>query len=258
MDNANLLSQITFSWASDIVMTGLSRPVVMDDVWNMRKQESCTYASEKLSSMWEHELKTKGPEKASFPIVALKYVKKILIVATLWKVGWLFFSMLSNVYLLREVIRFFSDPNASWNHGIGLIFGFFISECGRSICVNQHWLGSVLTGVRVRAAVRAMLYEKVLRLRGSTVVTGSAVTIAISDSARLIEALTFIVFIVSTPLTLATCLAIMLWIIGPPALAGFAVLLALTPLQTKLARKMGEFRREVTKITDERVRIMQE
>lgn len=62
----------------------------------------------------------------------------------------------------------------------------------------------------------------------------------------------------STPVTVAAALGLMLWLIGPSALAGFAVLAVYVPLQNFLGGAQAAARRATAKVSDTRTGIMGE
>jgi ATP-binding cassette subfamily C (CFTR/MRP) protein 12 len=197
-------------------------------------------------------------KQPSFARAAWRSVRGRMAATFAFKMGWLVTAMVGNVYLLRELVLFFYPPQQPLWRGLLLCLGFFLAESGRSVFVNQHWLIAVTAGLRLRAGVRALIYDKTLRLRVTAVSTGQAVSLLSNDTSRLLEACNYAEFLASTPITVVVALCVMLWLIGVSSLAGFAVLLLFTPLQARIGSLQGEQRRATAKITDERVRVMSE
>lgn len=52
--------------------------------------------------------------------------------------------------------------------GYAYASGFLLSESLRSILVNQHWMQAVLGGMRMRSAVRQLVFDKAMQLRISS------------------------------------------------------------------------------------------
>jgi ABC-type multidrug transport system fused ATPase/permease subunit len=259
LGEAGFISRLWFQWASGLVAVGYERPLQMTDLWQLRPFESADDAHVELAAAWDAELRAKGPAGASFARVAWRFVRYDLFLVFCLKMGWLLFAVVGNAWLLRELITFFADgaTRPLW-HGLLLALGFVVSESARSLCVNHHWLVAVLIGVRLRAGVRALLYRKTLTARPTHLNSGQAVTLLTNDASRLLEACNYAEFCVSAPLTVIVAMGVMLWVIGPAALAGFAVLLIFSPLQARIGGRLAVLRRATAKITDERVRVMAE
>ena len=262
---AGALSHLCFLWASGSVALGYERPLQEADLWQLAPHKRAADALEDLQLRWRAEqaraAAASPPQRPSFARAAWGSVRGRMAATFALKMGWLLAAMVGNVYLLRELVLFFAPPPSPqlplW-HGLLLCLGFALAETGRSVFVNQHWLVAVVAGVRLRAGVRALIFDKTLRLRVTAVSTGQAVSLLSNDTGRLLEACNYAEFLLSTPITILCALGVMLWLIGVSSLAGFAVLLLFTPLQARIGSVQGEQRRATAKITDERVRVMSE
>ena len=62
----------------------------------------------------------------------------------------------------------------------------------------------------------------------------------------------------TAPIQLIVCFIILFVNLGPSALAGFAIFVLLTPLQTMAMRLMLRFRQKNTVFTDKRAKLLQE
>ena len=266
--DAGFLSQVYFTWASGTVALGYERPLQPADLWTLMPHVQAADAHADLRSRWREEVADAAAAAAaaapgsrkqpSFARAAWRSVRGRMAATFAFKMGWLVTAMVGNVYLLRELVLFFYPPQQPLWRGLLLCLGFFLAESGRSVFVNQHWLIAVTAGLRLRAGVRALIYDKTLRLRVTAVSTGQAVSLLSNDTSRLLEACNYAEFLASTPITVVVALCVMLWLIGVSSLAGFAVLLLFTPLQARIGSLQGEQRRATAKITDERVRVMSE
>ena len=205
------------------------------------------------------------------------------------KLGWLTCAMVSNALLLSRVLAYLAAPPPpdgppAWT-GAALVVAYIVVETGRSLFVNAHWQRAVLAGARARSAARALIYDKVLRSRvgggncsvgggvsgggagdgsksGSAGASGGSagaiVTLLMGDTQRLLEACSYGEFIISTPITLLVTLVIMWTQVGAAALAGFAVLLTLAPMQAYIGRLVGRLRGATVRASDERAKVMAE
>ncbi len=259
LSSAGLLSATFFIWASGLVAKGVSRPLQQSDVWQLRASERSAEACVALRGAWAAEVRARGASAASFYGAVWRTLLPGMAWVFFWKMGYLFFALLSNCYLLKALVEWFARGGAA-SEGLLLALGFLLAETARSICVNRHWLLAVLEGVRLRAAARALLFEKALRLRGGDAArsTGKLVQLVTNDASRLLEMCNYAEFLVSTPITVLAALGLMVWLIGPSALAGFAVLAAYLPLQNWLGGAQAAARQATAKVSDARTGIMGE
>ena len=263
--SASFASRVWFVWASGAVALGCERPLQLADLWPLVRGKQAADAHAELRELWAAERAAAAaaapPRAPSFARAAWRSVRGRMLATFAFKMCWLACAMAGNVYLLRSLVLFFAasaEPRPPLWQGLALALGFFLAETGRSCFVNAHWLTAVEAGVRLRAAARALVFEKTLRLRVTAVSTGRAVSLLSNDAARLLEAANYAEFLVSTPITILVAMAVMLYLVGVSSLAGFAVLAVFTPLQSRIGSLQGEHRRATARITDERVRVMAE
>ena len=254
-----VFSALFFTWASPMIYTGIRRPLVLTDILGLPSRLTSVDACNDLKSLWETEKAEAGAvhREPSFERVVWRSVRSDMFWVFFWKMNWLLFGLISNCYLLRAIVQWLS-MGGNVSEGLLYALGFFLAETARSVCVNRHWLLAVLVGVRIRAGSRALLYEKGLRLRGASSSTGKLVQLITGDTGRLLEGCNYSEFLISTPITVLAALGLMLWLIGPSAFAGFAVLALYLPLQAVVASRLSMVRRATAGVADERTSIMGE
>lgn len=117
------------------------------------------------------------------------------------------------------------------------------------------------TGVLLRGALITAIYNKALTLstRARHVhPNGKLVNHISTDVSRIDFACQFFHAGWTAPIQLIICLVILLVNLGPSALAGFAVFVIITPLQTRAMRLMLRFRQKTMVFTDKRAKLLQE
>jgi uncharacterized protein (DUF697 family) len=62
----------------------------------------------------------------------------------------------------------------------------------------------------------------------------------------------------AAPIQMAICLALLIFNLGPSALAGFSVFFVLTPVQGKIMKHLFQIRRKTMVWTDKRAKLLQE
>lgn len=128
--------------------------------------------------------------------------------------------------------------------------------------MGQMWYTAALGGMQMRAAARAIIFDKLTRLRcvyDASVVcftisvmftlsfsdtdVGAVVTMGLNDAQRLQECGQFLTFLYQGPVTAIVVMIVLLFVIGPAVFAGFVVLFLLIPLQRAIAKKVGKVSR---------------
>ncbi len=103
-----------------------------------------------------------------------------------------------------------------------------------------------------------LIYDKITKLRYGACSPGETVNLVSSDCQRLIEAGTHGVYLIKSPVFLLCTIIVMILIIGQAALFGFILLFSLMPLQGYFGRLASKHREESSKLSDKRVRLMNE
>ncbi|ORZ33476.1 P-loop containing nucleoside triphosphate hydrolase protein [Catenaria anguillulae PL171] len=136
-------------------------------------------------------------------------------------------------YLGREAARLAVPedirPPSSNIDGFGylLVLGIFALQACATIFNSLYFFISMRIGMSLRAGLTAMVYAKSLRL---------------SARARAVLVI----------------LGLLIRLLGVPALAGFALMVAFMPIQGKVTRSLSQYRKDAQLITDKRVKLMNE
>lgn len=88
--------------------------------------------------------------------------------------------------------------------------------------------------------------------------SGQIINMISSDLSRLEQFLFQGAYIISGPVQIISILALLIFYIGPSALAGFGLLIVMLPVQAFIFLRLARLRRTMASITDERIRLTQE
>ena len=116
-------------------------------------------------------------------------------------------------------------------------------------------------GMMMRVSCSGLIYKKALTLSNAAMMqttTGQIVNLLSNDVQRLDFLAFFMHFLVLGPLMSVVVLAILWTELGPISLAGFAFMMLLVPLQYLLAKYFAKLRGITAKLTDERVKKINE
>ncbi|CAN0129703.1 unnamed protein product, partial [Ectocarpus sp. 8 AP-2014] len=159
---------------------------------------------------------------------------------------------------LGWLIGYFDDDSSEswegWTYASavvlgGVLFSFF----------HHHFffVGWTL-GMQLRISTTTVLYDKILRLRLSSlgqISTGHLVNLTTSDVERFQYGGLFVNYLWEAPLESLVILYFGLDQVGVSFLAGFAALALIVPMQAAFSRRFSQVRQRVTVLTDERVKL---
>ncbi|GBB94362.1 hypothetical protein RclHR1_02340019 [Rhizophagus clarus] len=267
--NANIFSKLTFWWVENLMKLGYKRPLEKDDLYALNDARLAKNIISEFEKSWEKEYTRKDGKPPSLfralnRIFGLKF----------WTSG--FFRLISDTLqvtspLILQVILTFAQeswmarnnkdasPTSSLGYSLAVIL--FIMQMGSTFCSNFYFYNSMETGFLVRTALITIIYRKAMMLSGkarSMFTTGKVTNIMSTDTTRLDFACSFFHIAWAAPIQLCIALGLLIRNLGPSALAGFALLAIVGPLQGKVMRTLAKTRIKAAKITDDRVKLTQE
>ncbi|KAF5342067.1 hypothetical protein D9611_001575 [Ephemerocybe angulata] len=145
--------------------------------------------------------------------------------------------------------------------GVGLSFCLLAMQVIASLGVHHFFYRSASTGVLLRGGLITAIFTRSLRLTSrarSTLTNGKLVNHISTDVSRIDFCASFFHMAWSAPIQLGICLALLIVQLGPSALAGFAVFIVATPIQTFVMKKLFALRRDSMEWTDKRAKLLQE
>ncbi|XP_077869660.1 ATP-binding cassette sub-family C member 5-like [Saccoglossus kowalevskii] len=132
-------------------------------------------------------------------------------------------------------------------------------EAIRSVAMSLNFNHSYRIGMRLRSAILAVLYKKVLSLRNLQDQTiGEIINLCTNDTQRVFEATTWGSFMISGPPLGIAMVIYSAILLGPAALIGSSMFFLAWPLQIITSKLIAKFRVSAVKITDRRVRMTNE
>ncbi|XP_072049231.1 ATP-binding cassette sub-family C member 5-like isoform X2 [Amphiura filiformis] len=160
---------------------------------------------------------------------------------------------------MRRLIAFTQLPEPDFLYGSLLVVAFMCLQVTASAFSGlSFYLGARVAG-RARAALVAMIYHKIVRLRslkGKSV--GELINLCTNDSERVFDLGMYLPLGISGPFVCVFGLIASYVILGWTAVLGTVCLIMFYPLQGILSKLITHFRQRCIKITDKRVRLMSE
>ncbi|KAF8509514.1 ABC protein [Hysterangium stoloniferum] len=157
--------------------------------------------------------------------------------------------------------RQYNEPGPNIGRGIGLAFGLFCVTCTFVVMQQQFFWRSMSTGVLARSVLIASIYKKGVFLAPAVRPAhpnSSLVNHMNTDVSRINECAQWFHASWTAPIQITICLIILLFQLGPSALAGFCLLIVMTPIQERAMAYHFKIRKSSMRWTDRRANLVQE
>ncbi|CAG2100059.1 unnamed protein product, partial [Medioppia subpectinata] len=223
------------------------------DLYKCSKDDDTNKLCNQLERQWNRELGKKKPRfgRALFRTYALMF--------TPLDVG----VRLTQPVLLGFVVRYFQTKGADMSYTMAASSAAGVVLCSLYCSFSQHVTAvyEMRVGMKMRAACCALMYRKSLRLSrqalGQTTV-GQIINMMSNDATRFDEFAFYLHALFVAPLQSALVLYLLWEHLSWACLAGMTVLLLFIPFQGLMGRTFQRYRRMTARLTDTRIRLMNE
>uniref|UniRef100_A0A3B5AC39 ATP-binding cassette sub-family C member 5 n=1 Tax=Stegastes partitus TaxID=144197 RepID=A0A3B5AC39_9TELE len=259
LDEAGFFSFTTFAWMTPMMWAMFKNKLDMS-TFNLSPLDSAKTGEERLHRLWDEEVAKKGLEKASLVRVVLRFQRTRLLVSVIAGILAMVAVFMGPAVLVYEILNYIDDPeNSTVIHGVGLSLALFTTEFLKAFLISLLWALNLRTAVRLKGAFSSMGFQKIISLRvQSGISMGEMINVLTSDGHRLFEAVLFGSFVLSTPVLFIVCVIYACHILGYTALTGVCTYIIFVPVQFFLAKLINRFRWKAMRLTDSRVRTMNE
>ncbi|GJQ15581.1 hypothetical protein GpartN1_g7372.t1 [Galdieria partita] len=164
--------------------------------------------------------------------------------------------------VLNGILVYLKQPSESVWVGLGYCLLLMIGMSLQSLFLQSYFMRCYRVGLHVRNGISAAVFQKSLRLdaeaRNSSTV-GEMVNLIAVDAQRIgLSLFPYLHLLWSGPFQIVVSMIFLYNVIGISAFAGFALMLALIPLNLVLARIMRRLSQSLMKRKDDRVRAVNE
>ncbi|KAJ4324682.1 hypothetical protein N0V84_003807 [Fusarium piperis] len=280
---ANWLSILSFDWLSPLLRTGYTRPLQVDDLYDMPGDRLAEDHADKLEKCWSARLERNNNQKVPTglftwrPFWARRTTDTTVLTLALNDVCFQWFwiggffklcgdlSQMVSPVLIRFLIATLSNPSQSaLRSGFGYAVGLFLLLVF-SVTSNVHgFYRSYTTGILLRGALMHAIYRRAttqLTERAKLkhgLGTGKLMSLMSADVTRVDYCCGFFHSAWTSILQILLCFALTVWSLGYSALPGFGLLALLYPLQTFMMGMLLRLRRGSMPFTDARVKAVVE
>ncbi|KAI9023065.1 multi drug resistance-associated protein MRP [Phycomyces nitens] len=259
--NSSIFGRLTFDWMTPLMRLGYQKPLVMDDLWDLKHDDQSEVIGKKFQANWDVEMKKKNP---SLLRVIVKTLGGPFFLAALFKIIQDILQFTQPI-LLRELMGWVASHNSEEPEpvyrGVLISVAMFFTAITQTMFLHQYFHRCFLTGMRLRAALVTTIYAKTLVLSNASrqkSTVGEIVNRMSVDAQRLMDLCTYLHIVWSGPLQIVIALTLLWNTMGPSIWAGVAILILAIPLNTFLARKMRSLQKSQMSNKDARVKLMNE
>ncbi|CAL9180811.1 unnamed protein product [Musa hybrid cultivar] len=253
---AGLLGRLTFSWLNPLLRLGFSEPLHLDDIPPLDLEDEASYAYKRFFQIWDVGRGAKGKSRNLVSsALAECYLMEILITGV--------YALLKTVAVSASPILLYVFVQYNYREekdlfmGLALVGILVLLKLVESLSQRHWFFESRRLGMRMRSALMAAIFEKMLKLSSHgrrKHSTGEIVNYIAVDAYRLGDFPYWFHMAWSLPLQLLFSVAILFWAVGIGALPGLVPLIILGIANVPFAKILQSYQSEFMSAQDERLR----
>ena len=271
--NANLLSKLLFAWPKKLCADGSSITITESDLPDVLQAESSEENLRNFNKMWNDEKAraakamkeyntqkdqsdSNGAPKSATPSLAYAIRQDFLSSSLVVQVTHFVIAIgkLAQALALGKLLQSFEVQDGKG----GYLWASLLVLSGLVCLIGPHqilWF-TTLKGMQYRTGAVAMIYDKSLRLKSSSV-AGKAINLATNDVERFLLASMFCSYLFWAPFLSVGVLGVGWWLIGWAFVVGFMIFVAvIVPIQLYVGRRFAFLRSRIATLTDARVTLV--
>ena len=261
-EHTNPLSYITYSWLSNLVDLGATRPLSDDDLFEVRTDYAAKAASARFQREWAKEVKRATAvgdrSKASLLGPFNTIYGRNYWLAFLSKVTG---DSLSFVQPMLLQLLLSSLSTQTFTYCMMVSFAMFLSGTLSTVTCNLYWRVTMVIGIQSRNCLMTAIYRKALRLSPKARQersVGQIVNLMSTDASKIDSALGWALTLLACVVQVVVAVALLIFTLGLSSLAGVAVIIVLIPVQGKIVKILQSIRQKAVTWTDKRVKLSNE
>ncbi|CAD7678621.1 unnamed protein product [Nyctereutes procyonoides] len=259
VDDAGLLSFATFSWLTPVMVRGYKHTLTVDTLPPLSPYDSSDTNAKRFRILWDEEVESVGPEKASLGRVVWKFQRTRVLMDIVANILCIIMAAIGPTVLIHQILQQTESISRNVWVGTGLCMALFATEFTKVLFWALAWAINYRTAIRLKVAVSTLVFENLVSFKTLAHISiGEVLNTLSSDSYSLFEAALFCPLPATIPILMAVCAVYAFFILGPTALIGISVYIIFIPIQMFMAKLNSAFRRSAISVTDKRVQTMNE
>ncbi|XP_077217234.1 multidrug resistance-associated protein 6 isoform X2 [Tasmannia lanceolata] len=257
---ASFISRLIFSWINPLLKLGYSKPLVLEDIPHLEPQDSAHLAYQAFAHEWDIQRKQRSNGKnLILRALAKCYMKEMIVV------GFYAFlrtvSVVASPLLLYSFVQYSAREEENLYEGLLLVGCLVVVKIVESLSQRHWYFGARRFGMRMRSAIMAAAYQKLLKLSSlgrKNHSTGEIVNYIAVDAYRLGEFPWWFHTLWTLPLQLAFAIGLLFKTLGLGALPGLVPIIICGFLNFPFAKILQKSQTRLMDAQDERLRATSE
>ncbi|KAJ4822868.1 hypothetical protein Tsubulata_045665 [Turnera subulata] len=254
--NSGIWSRLTFQWLNPLFRKGRKQNLELSHVPSVPLSETAKNAS----SLLEESFGKRKAETTLLPKAILYAVWKSLSMNAVFA-GVNTIASYMGPLLITNFVNFLSEKHdqSSYLHGLILASIFFFAKTLESLTQRQWYFGAQRIGIRVRAALMALVYKKSLSVKFSGPSNGKVINMINMDVERIGDFCLNIHGVWLLPLQVFLALVILYRNLGAaPSIAALSCTILVMVSNTPLASKQEKLHSRIMEAKDSRIKATSE
>ncbi|WVZ79774.1 hypothetical protein U9M48_027314 [Paspalum notatum var. saurae] len=258
---AGVFRQLAFSWLNPLLRLGRAKALELADIPLIAGEDTAEHASREFAEAWSRHVRDKAARSRSSSNSLALVLGKCFLGEILLTGFYAFLRMLAIAVapLLLFAFVWYSNQEEERDLGAGmaLVGCLLLTKLVESLSQRHWFFGSRRTGMRIRSALMAAVFQKQLKLSSQgrkNHSTGEIVNYIAVDAYRLGDAINWMHMGWSSPLQLAVAVATLFWALKLGALPGLVPLVIFGFLNVPFAKILQGYQAKFMVAQDERLR----
>lgn len=258
---AGLFGQLAFSWLNPLLRVGRSKALDLGDIPLIATDDTAHHTSQQFTEAWSRHVSDKARSRRGVGSNSLALVLGKCFLSEILLTGfYAFLRMLSIAVaplLLFGFVWYSNQEERDLRVGLSLVGCLLLAKLVESLSQRHWFFSSRRTGMRIRSALMAVIFQKQLRLSvqgRNNHSTGEIVNYIAVDAYRLGDAISWLHMGWTSPLQLVFAVATLFWALKLGALPGLVPLVIFGFLNVPFAKMLQGYQAKFMVAQDERLR----
>ncbi|CAN6163714.1 unnamed protein product [Urochloa humidicola] len=258
---AGLFRQLAFSWLDPLLRLGRSKALDLTDIPLIAGNDTAEHASRKFAEVWSRHVHDKARSRRSVGSNSLALVLGKCFLGEILLTGFYAFLRTLSIavapLLLFAFVWYSNQDERDVGVGLALVCCLLLVKLVESLSQRHWFFDSRRTGMHMRSALMAVIFQKQLRLSSQgrkNHSTGEIVNYIAVDAYRLGDSISWLHMGWSSPLQLVFAVATLFWALKLGALPGLVPLVIFGFLNVPFAKILQGYQAKFMVAQDERLR----
>ncbi|KEH18320.1 ABC transporter [Medicago truncatula] len=255
---ATFLSKLIFSWVNSLLSFGYSKPLDLEDIPSLVSEDEADMAYKKFVHAWESLVRERTKNNTKSLVlwsIVRTFLKENILIAFYALIRTI--SVAISPLILYAFVNYSNRTEADLKQGLTIVCFLILNKVLESLSQRHWFFNSRRSGMKMRSALMAAVYQKQLKLSSparTRHLAGEIVNYIVVDAYRMGEFPWWFHITWTCALQLVLSIVILFGVVGIGALPGLVPLLICGLLNVPSARILQNCQSQFMIAQDERLR----